>query len=418
MTVADLPSAATILSLAQALGCGLLIGTERGWTDREQAPGTRVAGIRTFGLLGLCGGLSGLLHPMLGAVIAAGCVGLIIYGYVRQRATGPDASATTAVAALLAVATGAAAGGGQGTAALAAAAIVTLMLASRETLHSWLAGLDRVELLATARFCVVALVILPMLPNRDLGPYAAINPRALWLVVVLVSGLSFVGYLLAKRLGPARGLLVTAACGAIVSSTAVTVAFARRLGPEAPNRQLVGGIAIASGVMFGRVLVLVAVLAPAFTIPIAIAVVPALAVTAPFIVLALRAGSSVRGQALTLGNPFDLRPALLLAAMVGGLAIASRWLLDRSGDAGVGLLLAVTGVADVDAAVITFSRLPAGSLSPQSAAAVLVAPVLLNTAFKAVLALSFGARPFGIRAAFPLALAVIAGTAATALVVW
>lgn len=261
-----------------------------------------------------------------------------------------------------------------------------------------------------ARLAVVALLVLPLLPDRGIGPYHAINPRELWFVVAFVSALSFSGYLLAKRVGPARGLLVTAACGALVSSTAVTVAFARRMGADAPNRQLVGGIAIASAIMFARVLVLIAVLAPRALPTIALALAPALAVTAPFVVRAVRSGGSDQpsGPALDLGNPVDFRPALVLAAMLAFLAVASRWVLEQLGDAGVGVLLAFTGLADVDAAVITFSRLPPGSLAPDIAALALAAPLVLNTGFKGVLALLFGARPYGASAALPLGI----GTAA------
>lgn len=219
-------------------------------------------------------------------------------------------------------------------AALAVAAVTTILLVSRERLHGWLAGLDEREVAGMARFGIVALVILPLLPARAMGPYGAINPRDLWMVVVLVSGLSFSGYMLARRIGPSRGLLVTAACGAMVSSTAVTAALARRMGDGALNRALAGAIAVASAVMLGRALLIVALLAPSILPRLAIALVPALIVTATFVTKALHNPKPLDVVDLKLGNPFDFRPALILALLVAILSIGTRWALAVFGNEG------------------------------------------------------------------------------------
>jgi uncharacterized membrane protein (DUF4010 family) len=405
----------TLMAIGQALACGLLIGTERGWSSRTGEAGSRVAGMRTFGLLGLVGAITVLSPPILGAIIAATTAFVIAYGYVAQLSQRISASATGAVAALATISLGMLAASGHGLVALAGAALITILLASRARLHGWLAGLEQRELTAIARFGVVALVILPLLPSRQMGPYNAINPRDLWFVVVLVSGLSFSGYMLARRLGPGRGLLITAACGAMVSSTAVTAALARRMGKGAPNRQLAGGIAVASAVMLARVMVMVALLAPTILGRIAAAIVPAMIVTVPFVRRAFRESTEYQGADLKLGNPLDLRPAFILAALVAILSIACRWALNSFGDVGAGALLALTGVADVDAAIITFSRLPANTLDGSGAAVALTIPILLNTAFKALLAAALGGRPNGLTAALPLILAIVVSALAIGL---
>lgn len=405
----------TLMAIGQALACGLLIGTERGWSARTGEAGSRVAGMRTFGLLGLIGAIAVLSPPILGAIIAATTAVVIAYGYVAQRSQRISASATSAIAALATIGLGILAASEHGLVALAGAALVTILLASRARLHGWLAGLEQRELTAIARFGVVALVILPLLPSRQMGPYDAINPRDLWFVVVLVSGLSFSGYMLARRLGPGRGLLITAACGAMVSSTAVTAALARRMGKGAPNRQLAGGIAVASAVMLARVMVMVALLAPTILVRIAVAIVPALIITLPFVLRAFRETTEYQGADLKFGNPLDLRPAFILAALVAILSIACRWALNSFGDMGAGALLALTGVADVDAAIITFSRLPANMLADSGAAVALTIPILLNTAFKALLAAALGGRPNGLAAALPLILAIVVGALAIGL---
>lgn len=248
--------------LALALAIGLLIGLERGWRTRGAEAGTRVAGFCTFGLLGLLGGLGAVLPGKPGLALLAAAAALVVAGYVRAAADPHTRSATAALAGLLTIGLGYLAASGQGVEALAAAAGVTLVLASRERVHGAIRGISATEIEAVGRFAIVALVILPLMPDRGLGPYASLNPRQLWFVVVLVLGLNFAGYAAARRLGAGKGLLVTAAAGALVSSTAVTLAYARRLkAPDAPATALAAGISLALLLLFARVLILTAILA-------------------------------------------------------------------------------------------------------------------------------------------------------------
>lgn len=218
-----------IAKLLLALAIGLLIGIERGWRGRSQADGQRVAGLRTFGLLGLLGGISGLLATGPGMPAAllflAGGIGALLLGYARMAASHGTLSITGTVVGLITMGLGVLAASGQEIVAVALAATVSLLLVMRSALHGWIKDLTETEILAIARFTLIALVILPLLPDQSYGPYDAWNPRQIWFVVVLVSGFSLAGYVAAKRLGATRGLLATAAAGAMVSSTAVTAAL-------------------------------------------------------------------------------------------------------------------------------------------------------------------------------------------------
>lgn len=396
--------------LAGALFIGLLIGLERGWTAREQPAGSRVAGFRTFALLGLAGGVAGLLPPIIGAVIALGVTGLLLIGYYRASVSDDRLSATNGFAAMLTFALGMMAVTGFQIEAFAAAAITTLILAMRGQMHGLLKGMSAEEVGAVGRFALLALVILPLMPDQTMGPYNAWNPRQIWLVVVLVCGLSFIGYVAARRTGPTRGLLMTALTGAIVSSTAVTAAFSRKLvQPSDSEGALIAGIALASTTMFVRVLILSAGLLPWALPYLALAMIPATIVSVVMAGLALRhANRSGPAEPMPLGNPLDFGPALYLAGFVAVLAVVSRWAEAKFGGAGIAVLLGITGMADVDAAVITMAGLPRDMLDPRQAGLILSIPVLANTTLKAFLAMLIARNRRGVRAAMPLLASVAA----------
>jgi uncharacterized membrane protein (DUF4010 family) len=271
-----------------------LIGLERGWQQRGTRAGGRVAGLRTYGLIGLLGGLAGLLgarQPLVAAVLAAGAVAVLIIDFRRaDQLAARNVSATSEIAALVTFALGVLATSGFAVVAMAVAAVAALLLSQRDTLHGWLHGLSETDVDAVIRFAIIAGAIWPVLPDRAMGPYGAWNPFDLWLVVVIVCGFSFAGYIAAKRFGATRGTLATAAIGGLYSSTAVTASLAQRLRGEAEQRPvLAAGIAVASAVMFARVLALTALLVP-FALPrLALIVVPATLVALGFAGLGVRA---------------------------------------------------------------------------------------------------------------------------------
>lgn len=408
--IAGQSGSAVVLHFGLALAIGLLIGIERGWQHRDDAAGSRVAGIRTFGILGLLGGIAGSVPIMLGGIVVLAAAVALLIGYFRQRELTPNVSATNILAGLLTLLLGYLAVRGQPLAALAAAVAASLLLSMRKEMHQWLHGMNVREVQAISRFALLAAVILPLLPDAAYGPLDAWNPRRIWLVVVFVSGFSLLGYVAAKRVGMRAGLLATAFTGALVSSTAVTVSLARRLREgSADLGSVTSGIAIASAVMFVRVSLLTGVLAPFALVELVRIMLPAALLALLLATLSLRrAMAGARDGTMQLGNPFDIAPALLLAGLVALLSLGIRWAELQFGDAGIALLLAITGFADVDAAVMALSTLPAGRISAADAGIALAAPVLLNTVLKAGLAIFACPDRRGIAAALPLLLAVIA----------
>lgn len=407
-------SSPDLTALALALALGLLVGVQRGWVLRGGAPGSRFAGVRTFGLLGLAGGLAGALHGKaegLATVLLAATAALVVLGYWRATQRDSSISGTASLVGLLTMACGFLAGGGNFALASAATGVMVLVLAMRSQLHGWVRAIDAREMQAIARFALIALVVLPLLPDTRFGPYNAWQPRQLWMVVVLVCGFSFAGYVAARRLGASRGVLATAAAGSMVSSTAVTASLGGKLRDgDGDSALLNAGIALASAVMFVRVMALTGALAGYALAQLALWAVPAMLVSlagAGWLLRKARLATPATDASLPLRNPFALGPALLLMLLVMVLTVAARWVQERWGDAGLATVLALSGIMDVDSSIITMGNLPPGTLSARTAALVLMPPVLLNTALKAGMAISLA----GWRKALPGAVVLLASLA-------
>lgn len=392
-----------IIRLAAALAIGALAGIERGWTLRDRRDGTRVAGVRTVTLIGLAGGVAGieasLGQPIAGAAIVAAIAALLVAGYAR--AARQQADATSAVTGVLVLAIGFLAGIGIVGPALAAAALAVLILALRDNLHRFVARLDQRDIKALARFAVIALAVLPFLPDRAMGPLLAWNPFRLWLVVVLVTGFSFAGYAANRVFGTQHGTIATAVIGGAYSSTAVTQSLAQRMRDSTSDPTATAGIALASTVMYGRVLVLVAMLAGRVFLPFATLIAPAL-VTQAVASLWLYRRASGNGAAAAPGNPIAMLPALSFMAFVAVAAVAARWAEARFGSSGIAMLLFLVGSADVDASIVTAGGLPPSAIAPDLAALALAGTVVANMTLKIGVTLAYAGRR-GTAAALALA---------------
>jgi len=315
-------------------------------------------------------------------------------GFAREHGR---KDATSGVAAVLAVGFGTIGGVGQPALAVAAAAVVTLILATRTQSHRFIDRLSSTDVQAFARYVVIAAAVLPFLPNRPVGPFGAWNPFQLWLVVVLVTGFSFLGYIANRTIGERRGVLATALIGGAYSSTAVTASFSERIG-NGEEGPLGAGILIASAVMYLRVIVLVAILSPS-------SLVPFLAVTGPATLtgLAVAAFAWFRGvqgpgkSASVTHNPIELLPAFGFVAIVAAGALATRWAQEGFGQSGVALSLFVTGTFDVDAAIVTLSGLGAGEIQRELAAITIAGTIVANMLLKIFVAAIY-ARPRAIGA--------------------
>jgi uncharacterized membrane protein (DUF4010 family) len=408
---------ALAFSLAIALGLGLLIGLQRGFEYRDLPEGGRIAGWRTFGLIGLGGGVAAFLGQSFGPFVPAAGVAalalLLAAGYWRMAAETKDVSLTTALAALLTYGLGALAVMGERETAVGAAVVVTFLLSLKEQLHGFLRELEPREVEAAVKLLVLSLVVLPLLPNRAFGPYDAFNPYSLWFLVVLLAGLSFIGYAAVKIVGPSRGLLVTGLFGGLASSTAVTLAFARLARKdEALAKPLSAGIAAASAVMALRLLVVVFALDRGLALALAPVLGAGAAVGGAAALLLRRLGrrdGETSKQAIAdLLNPFELKPALFFAALLTVIAFLARFLQSEVGDAGLYALAAIAGLADVDALSVTAAGLVSENRATLVAAthAILIA-VAVNTLAKSAIAAFIGGRALA-KTAVPVHLAMLA----------
>jgi uncharacterized membrane protein (DUF4010 family) len=387
----------------------LLIGIERGFDLRDLKPGTRVAGVRTFTLLGLVSGLAGLAGH-LGQVFAAGALvagtaAVLAIGYAHRPNLKDKPDATTPIAALATLGLGFFAGLGEPGFAIAGATIVTLLLALKGELHGFLKKLDEDDVRALARYAVIAGAVLPFLPNGHYGPLGAWNPQRLWLVVVLVTGFSFLGYVANRIFGERHGTVATGLIGGAYSSTAVTQALAQRLGSDREGGAEPAGIALATAVMYLRVPILIAVFATRVLLPISVLLLPAVIVAWGAGYWLYRKAPRHQGPAPP-GNPIALLPALGFVAFVAVAAVAARWAQGSFGQSGLAVLLLIIGSMDVDVAIVTLGGLPAGAISPLVAAMAISGTIIVNMAVKIGITLVY-ARSRGLSAAAAMASSVI-----------
>jgi uncharacterized membrane protein (DUF4010 family) len=404
-----------VLCVATALACGLLIGIERGFDLRALRAGTRVAGVRTFTLVGLTSGLAGLAghfgQTFAAGALVAGTVAVLAIGYAHRPGLIRKPDATTPVAALTTVGLGFVAGFGDPGFAIAGATVVTLLLALKAELHGFLDKLDEDDVKALARYAVIAGAVLPFLPSGHYGPLGAWNPQKLWLVVVLVTGFSFLGYVANRIFGERHGTIATALIGGAYSSTAVTQSLAQRLGSEAKGGAENAGIALATAVMYLRVLLLVGVLATRAVVAFAIIILPA-------VLIAWGAGywlyrKAPRCDAPTPpGNPIALLPAFGFVIFVAVAAVAAKWAQGSFGQSGIAVLLLITGSMDVDVAIVTLGGLPAQSITPLLGAIAIAGTIIVNMAVKIGIALAYARRK-----ALPAAVAMISSVIALAVMI-
>lgn len=411
--------------LAVALAAGFLIGLERGWADRDEPEGQRIAGIRTFGLISLLGALWSLVYMSTGswAVVLAflGFCGLVIVAeWLRSQKQG-GYGITTAVAALITFVLGAVASLGHLSVAAGTAVVVALILGLKSRLHGWLQRLDEEELLATLKLLLISVVLLPVLPDTGYGPWQALNPYEIWWMVVLVAAISYCGYFAVRIAGPRRGILLTAISGGFVSSTAVTLTLARM---QKKGRQFdpvyATAIILASATMFPRMLIWVAVIQPrllqGLVWPLGLMTAAAILIS----LLAWRDGSRsrVRETEIPLHNPFDLKTALQMGAILAAVMVLARGLSAWFGNAGVYLLAVVSGVGDVDAITLTLSRMSESELAAATAVTAITVAGMMNTITKAVLAGGIGGLQLGRYTGIRFAIILLAGAAGLLVIYW
>jgi uncharacterized membrane protein (DUF4010 family) len=416
MTMADL-----LERLALALAIGLLFGVERGWQEREAKEGSRAAGIRTFTLISLLGGIWGLLAGIVGETVL-GFAALAFAGWFgffewREESAQGKHSATGFVTGLLAFSLGAYAILGDKVAAGSVAVAATFILAERRALHGFLEKLKWVELRAALLLLVMTFVLLPVLPDRAIDPWGAINPHQLWLLSILTAGISYAGYLAVEFAGARNGLLYAGAAGGLVSSTTVTWTFARmsRLDGQG-HTDLAVGIMASWTVSLIRMTAIATMLAPALAFPLGAPAGAAACVTlAGLAVLYRRSALQRTDIKLALTDPFDIWTVLQFTAVLAVVMLAAKLLSSGFGQGGLIGLAAASGLADVDPITLSMARETGTTLTAGYAAIVILVAAGANLIAKCALATFFG----GPRFAAPLvAIATLSILAAGAVVLF
>jgi len=403
--------------LIAAIG-GAAVGLERQWSGHAHGPAARFAGIRTFTLLGGVGGLGGWLWSSgvtaPAAILLAGAVAIVAAAYLA--ASRHDVDGTTEVAALVVLAAGMLAGLGSVRLASGIIAVTTLLLVEKSRLHALVARIDDVSLRSGVRFAVMALVVLPLLPEGPYGPLGGIRPRELWALVLFFSGLSFAGYLARRLAGPHHGYLLTGLLGGLVSSTNVTLTFARTSRGNRPmERALATGVIGANAVLYPRVLVATAVLNPAVVAPLLLYLAPPALVAVIAAIVSSYRNPTPPTTEMSQQNPLQLAAAIRLAFLFQGVLMAVYLARHVWGASGIYTSAAVLGLTDVDALTMSMSREVAYSASSLIAAAGIAIGVLSNTAMKTVLALALGSPRFRVTTGAALGLMLVTLAASLAL---
>lgn len=412
------PAVELALNLATALAAGLLIGAERGWRARDADDTHLVAGIRTFGLVGLLGGLAALLGTHLGVaawIAIAVLVGLhALAGYIGEVRRSGDLGLTSEIALLVTFLLGSLAMAGERSLAAGGAVAVALLLSLKEPLHSGLRRLSEAELSGALKLLFISLVLLPVLPNQGYGPWQAFNPYAVWWMVVLIAAIGFAAYVAIRVIGTRHGLLVTALLGGVVSSTAMTMTLSRLHDGRQLRALLACALLATSALMFPRVLLEVGLinraLLPQLLPPLGLA---GLVYAGGALVFYRIAGSELQ-QTIEppLKNPFELAPALRFAALLALILLLIEAAREWFGHAGVWGVAILSGLSDVDAITLSLARSAKGDMAAELAVQGIYLAALSNSLVKAGLIALIGGRELALRTLPVMGLGLLLGLAA------
>ena len=404
-------SADALVGVGAAVLGGLAVGIERQWSGKADGPEARFGGLRTFTMLGLVSGLSGWLWSVgltgPASILLAGLGALVVVAYLA--ASRVDIDGTTEVAAFVVLTAGVLSGAGAVRVGSAIVAITLLLLVEKTRLHGWVKRLDREEIRAGARFAVMAAVVLPLLPEGPFGPLGGVRPRQLWALVLFFSGLSFLGYLAQRVAGPQRGYAIAGTLGGLLSSTSVTLTFARlSQEPGRSGRALAAGVLGANVMLFPRVLLATLVLAPALAGAVWPALVAPALLGAALAALGLRDEERAGPAAQQDPNPLQLGAAIRMALLFQLVLFAVAFANARFGAQGLYGSAALLGLTDVDALTISMARLVSAGTAADLVAAALVIGILSNTVVKLGIVLALGRGGFRTLAAVGLSVIAVA----------
>ena len=408
----------SIWNIVVAALAGAAIGVERQRTGHASGTHAHLGGVRTLTLLGGLTGSAGWLFIQgfagFAVVLAAGAAALVVAGYVA--ASRRDVDATTEAAALVVIAAGLLAGTGRLALASGIAAITVLLLVEKSQLHAAVGRIDDAELRAAARFGVMAVVVLPLLPAGPYGPLGGVRPQQLWMLVLFFTGMSFAGFVARRAVGARRGYPVAGLLGGLVSSTNVTLTFARLSRTDASL-----GVALAVGAigacttLVPRVLLATLVLQPSLAAALWRYLAAPFAIGAAALLVGLRAGRSVPEPPSQSSNPLQLWPALQMAALFQVVLFAVFLMRRFYGDVGMIASGAALGLTDADALTVSMAHSVSQGVAPRIAARAITAGILSNSVVKAAIAVVFGGSAFRRVAGAVLGATIVALAASLAL---
>lgn len=404
-----------IAHLGMALALGLVVGFERGWHARARAEGERIAGVRTFGLIGLLGGLSVLLGQATSVVVVpvtlAGLAAVLLLAYGLRSLRDKDAGITTLTAAVVTFIIGALTVTGRLEIAAASAVVMGLVLSAKPALHGVIAKVTDAELRAVFQLLLISIVALPLIPDRGYGPGGVLNPYQIWWMVVLIAMLSSAGYFAMRIAGPDRGLLLTGALGGLASSTALTLSYARMYRrARSLHIPLSVGILLACAMMFPRIWIEAFILQPDFAWSLAppLLVMAAIA-SAGLLVTRRDHPAPADPDAVAISNPFEVRTALQFGGLLVVVKLLSHWGQHYLGEEGIYLVAVVASISDVDAITLTVASSVGDTFSPEVAKRAIVLSAAVNSVTKGLLAAVLGGAGMWKTVALPLIVAALAG---------
>ena len=397
--------------LLVAMLIGFLVGL-----DRERAEARKehalFAGVRTFPVIALAGAIPMLLEDRVGPALLVATflaiAAVAVVSYVRTSAHG-RIGATTEVTALATFLLGALAGAGQLVVAGAAGVALAVLLVGKPRLEAFSNALTTEEIMAALELAVITVIVLPLLPDRGYGPWQVLNPREIWIVVVLVSALSFVGFVAMRVLGPGRGMAITGAVGGLVSSTAITISMAERSHAGAA-RPAAAAAVLASTIMCVRMAALAGAVDPGI-LPRLLPILTVMAVAGGAAAWLMGRGAAGQTSPVdgTLTNPFSLKAALTFAALYTLVLLGVRVAEEHLGAGGLYLASALSAIVSVDAPTVALARLGAGPTGWAAPAAAIGVVAVTNTMVKFGIAVAYGAGSFRSRVATALGVMSVLG---------
>jgi uncharacterized membrane protein (DUF4010 family) len=411
-----MPHSALVLRFGIALFIGVLIGLEREYARLKEEV-KAFAGVRTFPLISLLGCSAALISELTAAwsfAVVAFLVGLLIAIAYAFDAREGRVGLTSEVAAMVVFVCGALCYWDYLDLAAALAVVTFGFLTLKPQLHRFAERISSEDLYATLKFAIISLIILPVLPNETYGPppFDAFNPYKTWLMVVFISGISFLGYVLIKVIGGSRGIGLTGLLGGLVSSTAVTLSFSER-SQDHPDlaRPFALAITLAWTVMFGRVIVEVAVLNQALLSALWMPMAAAMAAGLAFCVFYYLAQRTDEAADMKLSNPFELGPAIKFGILYAVILIVAKAAQFYFQEAGLYAAAAVAGLADVDAITLSMAELAGaeGGVATSIAARAVVLAAISNTIVKGGIALSVGSKTLRVALLPPLVVMLLTG---------